>query len=265
MSVPTRSDRTVGARSYPVSGGWRRLRYLQAGLVPRLQLAAKVIAASGRDRRRWRSLPSDVATALLAPIRVPGPAAPPVAARDWAPERAAAAARLRQAAGRWAGDARAASSIAAVAAGPDLVAWRRSSRVIELRPEDWVAVLEAAETAGSSVRALVVSTTAGNHGAWAFRLGLVAHPDAFLERDMAALVAWFAERGLASILSVVDGGADAVATWGSVARLFDLVLAPGETVAAGFSARPDRRGIEARVSHRPADLAEIRAAVAAVA
>ena len=153
-----------------------------------------------------------------------------------------------------------------IADADDLADWGRSSRLIELRPEDWAVVLEHGEAAGSLPDALLVtSTSSGNHGAWAFRLGQVAHPDAFLQLDVAALVAWFAGRGLPSIFLVTDHGADAVADWGSVGRLFDLVLAPSETVAAGFSARPDRQGMEARVSSRPAEIGEIRTALEAMA
>lgn len=251
---------------HQMSGGWRWLWNRQTGPVPRIRLAAGVLASSVKERGRWRSLPIDFATALLAPIRVPGPPAPPVTARDWSPERTAAAARLRQAAQRWATGEPEISSFAVIAEAGDLAVWGRSSGLIELRPEDWAVVLEHAEAAGTLPNALLVtSTNAGNHDAWAYRLGQIAHPDAFLQHDVAALVAWFAGRGLPSIFLVTDHGADAVAEWGSVARLFDLVLAPSETVAAGFSARPDRQGIEARVSSRPADLGEIRTALEAVA
>ena len=249
-----------------MSGGWRWLRNRRTGPVPRIRLAAGVLASSVKERGRWRSLPIDLATALLAPIRVPGPPPPPVAARDWSPERTAAGARLRQAAQRWATGQPEISPFAVIADADDLADWGRSSRLIELRPEDWAVVLEHGEAAGTLPDALLVtSTSAGNHGAWAYRLGQVAHPDAFLQHDVAALVAWFAGRGLPSIFLVTDHGADAVADWGSVGRLFDLVLAPSETVAAGFSARSDRQGMEARVGSRPAEIGEIRTALEAMA
>ena len=134
-----------------------------------------------------------------------------------------------------------------------------------MRPEDWAITLERTEAAGSPPGALLVtSARAGNHGAWAFRLGSVAHPDAFLERDVAALVAWFADRGLPSIFLVTDDRPGAATDWGAVARLFDLVLAPSESLARALSARPDRRGIEARVS-TASDLEDVLAAIGALA
>lgn len=260
------NDTPPAPRLHRVSGAWRRLRNRQSGPVPRIRLAAAVLASSVKERGRWRSLPIDLATAFLAPIRVPGPPPPPVEARDWSPERTAAAARLRKSAERWAIGEPEISSFAVIADDDDLAVWGRSSRLIELRPEDWALVLERAEAARTLPGALLVTSTgAGNRGAWAYRLGQIAHPDAFLHHDVAALVDWFAGRGLPSIFLVTDHGADAVTAWGSVARLFDLVLVPSDGVAAGFSARPDRQGIEARVSSRPTELAEIRTAVEAVA
>ena len=244
-----------------MTGRWHRLRDRETGLVPRIRLAVGVLASSVGDRRQWRSLPIDFATALLAPIRVPGPPAPPMAARDWSPEREAAGARLRRAAQRWANERTARPAFAVIADDDDLAAWGRSGCLIEVRPEDWAVVLERTEAAGSPLGALLVtSTRAGNHGAWAFRLGAVAHPDAFLERDVAALVAWFADRGLPSIFLVTDDRPGAATDWGAVGRLFDLVLAPSEDLARALSARPDRRGIEARVS-TAAGLEDVLAAI----
>ncbi|MEO8469605.1 MAG: hypothetical protein ABI573_08070 [Chloroflexota bacterium] len=261
-------------RSRVVSHGWRWLLNRQTGLIPRIRLAAGVLLSTVKARGPWRALPYDLATALFAPIRIPGPPAPAIAARDWSAERAAAAARLRRAAELWASQRQAAASQAderpaplslAVIADDDVSAWVRSGSVVELRPEDWAVVLEHAEGTGALPAALLVtSTIAGNHGAWAFRLGPFAHPDAFLQRDVAALVAWFAGRALPSIFLVTDDGADAVAEWSGVARLFDLILAPNEDAAARFSARPDRQGIEARVAKLPTGFADIRAAVEAL-
>lgn len=222
--------------------------------------------SSIKHRGPWRSLPIDLATALLAPIRKPGTSAPPAPVRDWSPERMEAASRLRQAAERWASSATDALAVASIADVDALEAWARSGHVVELRPEDWALVLEGSAAAGDLPDAfLVTSTSNGNHGAWAFRLGRVAHPDAFLHRDLSAIIGWFADRNLPSIFLVTDDGANAIAEWGTVASLFDLVLAPTATTAAGFTARPDRRGVEAHVGSRKASLEEIRTAVVALA
>ncbi len=249
-----------------MTAGWRWLRNRQTGPVPRLGLVAQVLTSSIKHRGPWRSLPIDIATALFAPIRKPSMSAPPVPIRDWSPERMGAASRLRQAAEQWASSATKPLAVASIADDDALEAWARSGRVLELRPEDWALVLERSAAAGDLPDAfLLTSTNNGNHGAWAFRLGQVAHPDAFLHRDLSAIIGWFADRNLPSIFLVAEDGPNMIAEWGMVACLFDLVLAPTATMAADFTARPDRRGVEAHIGSSAANLDEIRTAVVALA
>ena len=243
----------------------RTLRWLlnrESGPVPRARRVGGVLRATVRERGPWRSLPEALATAVLAPVRRSAPSAPPAPPRDWAPERAAAGARLAAAAARLAASNPADLRLAVIADKPDLATFAKAAaHVIAIRPEDWLAELGAAGAAGQGPDLLLVtSARAGNGGAWTYRIGWYAHPDSFLHRDLRALLAWCAERGIPSIF-LACGATDAtyavdlVRDFGDAALLFDLVLAADSATAAAYSELPGRRGAGVRVPAAGADIA----------
>ena len=248
----------------------RWLRNRQTGPVPRLRRVASVVKATIRARGPWRSLPESLATALLAPVRLPSKPAPPQPPRDWSPNRIAAAARLKQAVrldpagpgGNASPGATRRRVVAVIANPPDLEALSATAEMIELRPEDWADVLDAMHDAGNGPDALVVvATEIGFAGAWAYRIAWAAHPDSFLHRDLSVLIGWFQEHDTPSILAITDARPEALATWGDAADLFDLVLAATPEAAAAYTKRPSRRGSEAMILSDPLGLERVLAAL----
>lgn len=186
-----------------------------------------------RDRGPWRQLPEGLATAFLAPVRVPGQPQAPRPPADRAREREAAAERLAGFARRSL-DAR--PRVAVIADTPALLAYREAWDVIAVRPEDWRSTLAAPP------ELLVVdSARSGNGGAWSYRIAWTAHPDWFLLHDLRALTRWCAEHATPTILRIRDGAAE-IAAWADAAALFDLVLVHDEAMAAAVAALADRRG-----------------------
>ena len=250
------------------AGRWLMNR--DAGPVPRARRVAGVLRSTLRDRGPWRTLPEALATAFLAPVRRSPPSAPPAPPRDWAPERAAAARRLEAAAARLGAGKAADLRLAVIADAQDLaVLTAAAGHVLAIRPEGWVAELDAATRAAQAPELLLVtSAREGNGGAWTYRIGWYAHPDSFLHRDLRALLAWCAEHRIPSLFAArpapaaakAKGAAtadpDVVRDFGDAALLFDLVLAPDAATADAFRELPGRRGAGVRVAARPADLAD---------
>ncbi|HET9436066.1 MAG TPA: hypothetical protein VFO50_04355 [Candidatus Limnocylindrales bacterium] len=215
--------------------GLRWLRNRQSGPLPRLRRVGGVAWRTIRGREPWRQLPEALATALLAPVRIAGKPSPPPPPRDWGPERAAATARLAAFAAR---RDLVRPRVAVIADAAELDAFRTDWALVVIRPEDWAAVL-AAEPPDLLV---VDAARNGNGGAWAYRIAWTAHPDAFGQRDLRALVGWCTARSIPAIFRAPGGGVATVRDWSDVARYFDLVLAPDAEARAGYESLPDRRG-----------------------
>jgi len=243
--------------------GWRWLRNRQSGPLPRLQRVGSVLRSTAAERRPFRELPDALLTALLAPVRISAKPSPPSPPRDWAPERTAAAARLAAAAVRIAGLKPKDLRLALIADADDMVALEAAFRVVAIRPDDWATVLETAETGGELPELLVVTSAIdGNQGAWANRIVWTPHPDFFLQRDLRALVAWFAVRDRPSIFISREAGSHAIRRWADAASLFDVVLALDDTTVAAYTAVPDRRGIGALPSKAGASVDAVLLAAA---
>jgi hypothetical protein len=147
--------------------------------------------------------------------------------------------------------------LAVIADADDLAVLQAASHVVAVRPEDWVAELEAATLAGGAPDVLLVTSAwAGNGGAWTYRIGWYAHPDSFLHRDLRALIGWCAERGIPSLFAAREVP-DVVRDFGDAAVLFDLVLAPDEAAATAFRDLPQRRGAGVRVPPSGSDLGAV--------
>lgn len=227
---------------------WRWLRNRQSGPLPRLRRVGSVLKATVRGRGPWRQLPEALATALLAPVRLPGKPSPPRPPRDWTREREEARLRLARAAERLRDREPARLRVAVIADDPELARLREVLDLDELRPEDWAEVLDAGLAAGSCPDLLLVTTARnGNGGAWTYRIAWTAHPDGILHRDLEALTKWCAAHDVPTVFATTEAGPTFAATWGDAARLFDLVLVPDPTIAAVVDERPDRRGIGARL------------------
>lgn len=244
--------------------GWRWLRNRQTGPLPRLRRVAGVLRATTRARGPWRALPEALATALLAPVRVaskPPAARPP---RDWAPEREAAGERLATLAGRCAGADGSRRRLAVIADGSDLEAWAGHHELVAIRPEDWAVVLEGDEGAKGIDALVVTATPDGNHGAWAYRIGWVAHPDGLLHRDLGAVISWCRERDVPSIFVIGEAagepGRTVLTAWADGAALFDVVVAVSAGAGPILEAHPDRQGVGVRIVADTGDLARILAA-----
>jgi hypothetical protein len=195
-----------------------------------------------------RELPENVAAAILAPVRWSESSGPPPEPRDWLPERHAARRR-------WTSFARRQPSIrprvALIADRSAVDAYRAGWDVVLVRPEDWATVLasELPEVL------LVDSPVAGNDGAWSYRIAWTAHPDFFLQRDLAALSRWCAARGVLTVFRARESGTASVARWQDAARHLDLIVPADGASAEGYEAIEDRRGNVAPVP--PPDLEDL--------
>jgi hypothetical protein len=208
----------------------------------------------------WRGLPAAVIRALVRPTPGVPAAEPPGPDRvaDLVADRAAASGRIRATAARLASAARPAV-LAVVADDAERAALRAAGPVLVIRPEDWVATMEAA----SPDLLLVTSTRAGNGGAWTHRIAWAAHPDRLLGRDLDALLRWCADHDIATVFAVTPGGAAALDDWRDAADRFDLVLAPSAGTADALAASTARRG--AVVVEGAVDRESVLGAVARVA
>ncbi|MBI2776431.1 MAG: hypothetical protein HYX57_04070 [Chloroflexi bacterium] len=243
---------------------WRWLRNRQSGPLPRIHRVGSVLKATFHARGPWRQLPEALATALLAPVRLPGKPPPPARPRDWTREREGARLRLVRAAERLRDRDPASLRLAVIADAPELARLSEVHDLDELRPEDWADVLDAGLAAGSCPDLLLVTTARnGNGGAWTYRIAWTAHPDGILHRDLDALTNWCAAHDVPTVFATTEAGPAFDAIWGDAARLFDLVLVPDATIAAAVDERPDRRGTGARLA--PVGLAaDIAAALGAI-
>jgi hypothetical protein len=238
----------------PLGRALRILRWLrnrQTGPLPRLRRVGGVLAAAARGARSepalLRRLPDDLATAVLAPVRVRGPAALAGPSRSWEPERAAARRRL-------AGEGRPAVELGSIGdlrlaaiADESLAGWLRSGcETIFVRPEDWRTQLEARPPQLLAI----ADAWWGNGGSWQYRVAWHAHPDALLLRDLRALVAWCAERGVPSVFLDTHGAA--ADRFAEAAALCDLIVAPDEAAARRYLATADRRGAGVAIAAAPA-------------
>ena len=211
---------------------WQWLGDGRTGPVPRLRRMGRVLVEIAVTPRAWPALPAALLTAArLPPISAPLP--PPRPPRPLEPDRAAARARLARF------DALAAHAerlrIALIGDDPDALS-AAADDVVDLRPEDWREVLDAAPP-----QVLVMTAPRGPGGAWRYHIGWYAHPDSLLQRDVRALLGWCAERAVPAIFRDL-GGPDGIRGFAATAALCDLIVAADPATAAAYEALPDRRG-----------------------
>jgi hypothetical protein len=188
--------------------------------------------------RSPRALPA-LPGALLAAARLPPIGAgllPARPSRSLEPERAAARDRLI-AFDRAVVDAARPLRVALIADEALSARVAATCEATAIRPEDWRAML----TAAAPDVLVIGSAWYGNGGAWQYRVGWYAHPDALLLPDLRALLAWCGEARVPSIFWDT-GGARTVPRFGDAAGLCDLILAGDAATVAAYRALPARRG-----------------------
>lgn len=156
----------------------------------------------------------------------------------------------------------AALRVALVADPPLAHAVARVTHVVEIRPEDWQPVLERFRPS----LLLVTAATHGSEGAWQYRIGAEAHPDAILHKDLAALVMWAGACGIPSVFW--EAGETPTVLLDDPALRFDLVATTDPDRAAKVNADPRRRGVGAIIVPSmpiPADPASSEAALTRIA
>lgn len=125
-------------------------------------------------------------------------------------------------------------------------------------------MLEGGEGANGIDALVVTATPDGNHGAWAYRIGWVAHPDGLLHRDLGAVIRWCRERDVPSVFVIGEAAGEAgriaLTAWADGAALFDVVVARSAGAVSILEAHPDRQGVGVRIVAHTGDLARILAA-----
>jgi len=222
----------------------------QTGPLPRLGRVRHVIVAALRDPSALPDLPRELARAVQRPRGLDVSPARPAAPPSYEAERAAAARRLRRPSVDAATPAPAPFEagrprIALIADPPLASALGALAEVAQVRPDDWRRELEAWQPE----LLLVEAAEWGNQGAWQYRLGWEAHPDALLLADLKALLVWTAEHDVPSVFWDTAEPSDS-RRFRPAAALFDLLLVADERQAAAARAWPERRGAAVEVLPR---------------